>query len=494
VSFCVLVFLSYFSDNKFFQIPAGASLLILFTTIIMLTGAITFWMRSWQIAFWIAFFGVISYLNQFEWFNNPSTAYGLSYSIKQPYTNAYLDQLSDNYYSDDSLHTVKILNNWKIKNQNIQQREKPILVLISASGGGQRAALLTFKSMYLLDSLTNHHFFNSTAYISGASGGALGAAYYRELKRLRYIDRTSDNSSYFTQKLSKDVLNPIALSIAVNDIFVPFRKASLKNYEHYKNRAYALEMGLNQNTEGILDKPMSAFSEYERLASIPIMTFTPTILEDGRKLIIASSPVSYLCKPGKNSDLVDGVDFTRLFESNNARNLSLLTALRMSASFPYISPKTVLPTSPSISVMDAGLRDNLGGQNLIRFIETFSTWLSENTSKVILLQIRDTPYQPQFSKEVSRSVLANAFDPIAGFYSNFERFQQYEFVSGLNQVTCALNVPFETHIIQYGKNETEQIEASISWHLTSLEKQSVINSIFDQGNMRSIANVAAQLK
>ena len=45
-------------------------------------------------------------------------------------------------------------------------------------------------------------------------------------------------------------------------------------------------------------------------------------------------------------------------------------------------PATALPTVPQVEVMDAGIRDNYGVLNAIRFIYEFKDWIEENTSGV----------------------------------------------------------------------------------------------------------------
>jgi hypothetical protein len=85
----------------------------------------------------------------------------------------------------------------------------------------------------------------------------------------------------------------------------------------------------------------------------------------------------------------DMVDFGALFAKQNPMNLRMLTALRMNATFPYILPNVWLPSTPVIDVMDAGLRDNFGQEVALRFTRVFKDWILENTSGVVLIQIRD---------------------------------------------------------------------------------------------------------
>ena len=48
-----------------------------------------------------------------------------------------------------------------------------------------------------------------------------------------------------------------------------------------------------------------------------------------------------------------------------------------------------MPTEPSIEVMDAGVRDNLGLHTSINYIDKFKHWIGDNTSGIIIVQIRD---------------------------------------------------------------------------------------------------------
>ena len=92
---------------------------------------------------------------------------------------------------------------------------------------------------------------------------------------------------------------------------------------------------------------------------------------------------------GKNSK-IRGVDFQGLFRANEPERLSFLTALRMSASFPYITPNISLPAEPRVEIMDAGISDNFGIADAIRFVDVFKEWITANTGGVVFLVVRDT--------------------------------------------------------------------------------------------------------
>ena len=55
------------------------------------------------------------------------------------------------------------------------------MILINSSGGGVRSSLWNVLVMQKVDSILNGELMRNTTLITGASGGMLGAAYYREL-------------------------------------------------------------------------------------------------------------------------------------------------------------------------------------------------------------------------------------------------------------------------------------------------------------------------
>ena len=100
---------------------------------------------------------------------------------------------------------------------------------------------------------------------------------------------------------------------------------------------------------------------------------SPSIVNDGRRLIIASQPVSYLAKnvPQDGFDFLpanDAIEFTDFFKKQNASNTKFSSIMRMNSTFPYVLPAVCLPSEPVIKVMDAGLRDNFGTKNALRFL------------------------------------------------------------------------------------------------------------------------------
>ena len=147
-----------------------------------------------------------------------------------------------------------------------------------------------------------------------------------------------------------------------------------------------------QNTQGIMDKSLNEYAGLEQNGEIPHMFITPAVVNDSRRMIISTRPVRYMMQapfgqkyPGEI--MVDAVDYYTLFQNQDAGSLRFLTALRMNATYPYITPNVHLPTDPVIEVMDAGFRDNFG-----LFSEAFwAVWRSLGILWYLFGVLGDTP-------------------------------------------------------------------------------------------------------
>ena len=117
--------------------------------------------------------------NRFHLFQFRNYAYGLNYDFKSKYDHENISDLQqDKSQLEKAVNeNIEILNNWSQKNKGIN---KPKMVFINTSGGGLRSALWTVHVLNYLDSLTNQQLTKQTHLITGASGGMIGAAFYRE--------------------------------------------------------------------------------------------------------------------------------------------------------------------------------------------------------------------------------------------------------------------------------------------------------------------------
>ncbi|TXB66635.1 patatin-like phospholipase family protein [Vicingus serpentipes] len=496
--FLTLIGLGFLSENPIFIIPAGASVVLFFTTILILFSAMHTWLQGWTGFTFIVLFIIVNLLSKYQTFSYTNMAYGLNYTTqKAEYSIKTINDLKNNNknFNTDYYNELKILENWKSKNN---QAAKPKLIYINTSGGGSRASLWTFFTLQQLDSLFNNKVFKQSHLITGSSGGMIGAAYYRELYLLNQHNNLKPDitNRIYINNMAKDLLNPIAFYMATNDFFIRTKKYNYNGNNYTKDRGYAFEKQLLINTENILDKKLLDYKSPEVNAQIPIMIFSPTIINDGRRLLISAQHISYLNNNNPNNNtfsqpIAENIEFSRLFKNQDAANLKFTSALRMSATFPYIMPNVSLPSEPQIDVLDAGMRDNYGALSTFKHIHTFKNWINDNTSGVIVITIRDKSKDKLIENNPLKSIIESANSPIGSLYGNLFQIQDYNLDDMLQYLSADLSHPID--VIDF-ELESNNNQISLSWHLTKKEKTNVLNSIHSKNNQKSIVRLAKLLE
>ncbi|MBS1490938.1 MAG: patatin-like phospholipase family protein [Bacteroidetes bacterium] len=506
--FAMVLALGVFKDYPHFQLPAAASFMIFLSIFVMLFGAFKYWFGGWSATMGLLFFLVINYLVGEDFFSKKYEAFGLDYAeTPAPYTVAALEKQVDSAVMEQDRHTLLTqLGHWKNK---FTDGTKPKMVFLCVSGGGKRAALWAMNSLQRCDSLTQGKLMENAVLITGASGGLIGASYFRELILQKKLGKKVDPyASLHRHKISTDNLNPLIFSLLANDLFVGFTKFQYAGIQYERDRAYTFENQLNEITEGMLDKPITDYAPYEKHAIIPMIILTPTVVNDGRKIYIGSQPVSFMNYEVRNysHSKVSGIDFLRFFQDQGAPQLRFLSALRMSATFPYITPNTSLPTDPSIQIMDAGISDNFGLSEAIRFLYAFKEWASENTSGVVFVSIRDSPKLQNIAAAKGSTIIDNLTQPISSVYNNFENFQDINSDLIIGEAHSWMNVPIYRVDIQYQAENYVPIlqhmdsirqnnaRASLSWRLTTREKESIVENINSSRNQAEIDKLINLLK
>jgi hypothetical protein len=422
-------------------------------------------------------------------------AYGLNYTNRseRPLYNRehLLEMCSMSNVEADKARMIRILENWKKK----QKEEKPLMLIINTSGGGSRSAAFTMNILQKLDKLNGGRLMDKTFMITGASGGMFGAAYFRELSRLRdYKDSTiNPDDRKYTDAISGDLLNPLFSSFVARDLFSPAQKFYVGNYEYIKDRGYAFEQKLNKNTGGVLDRQLRDLAPDEAAARIPLMLFSSVITRDSRTMLISTQPISFLMRPVFDSSRIktidpDAVDFGSFFYKQDPMNVRMLTALRMNATFPYVLPNVWLPSEPVIDAMDAGFRDNFGEQVGIRFVHVFRDWINKNTRGVLLIQIRDRKTggweYPFESKDITEIITK----PLLLLQYNWYKMQEYNQNDLLSVMEGYMGNNFYKMTFQYEPKLANE-GAALNFHLSRKEKIDIANAVNSSLNQQIFKSV-----
>ena len=296
--------------------------------------------------------------------------------------------------------------------------QKPILVAVAACGGALRAGLWT---AVVLDSIRAKipEFPNHVRFVTGASGGMVGAALFvtSRVNEPRDGGPPAPPRSHETlaDRIAGDYLSPIARQFILRDLpyFVfPWRQSY--------DRGHALEDALaDDRKRSEMGYTFAQLRDAERLGKIPSLVFSPMLVEDGRRLLISNLDLADLTtidgedllsegrkeivelieretpQPLEPRDslefrkinAVSAVEFFKLFPEA-VDSFRVVTAVRMNATFPVVTPAGVLPTDTPRQVVDAGYYDNYGVDLAAGLIFAHRDWIAENTSGVLLVQVR----------------------------------------------------------------------------------------------------------
>jgi hypothetical protein len=497
-----LVCLGLLGEIEIFKIPAGASIFLLFTIFMMIFSSVYRWFGGWSTLIFLLLFLLFNYSYRFDLLAI-DRIYGLTYNdVKADYSLDTFKEMNENktIQKQDIARTLDILNKWKIKNtDSTNPSKKPKMVFVNCSGGGLRSALWTFYTLQHIDSLTNSKLLSQTQLITGSSGGMVGAAYIRELylmKQQKKINNYYDQ--HYRDNMSKDILNPISFKIATSEWFFALQHFTLDGNKYPKDRAYALEKAINDNTENVLrDKRLYDYYLPEANATVPMMILSPSILNDGRKLLVSPLGISYITQNIPTNkigyvELYDAIEYSRFFKRQGAANTMFTSAIRMSATFPYISPSAALPSSPEMEIIDAGYRDNFGLETTLRFIKTFDEWISENTSGVIIVQIRDKNKTIPIDDNRPLTLLNALARPVGSCYSNLFSVQDFNQNAQIQMADSWAKSSIKIVNLQLKNEDDDHI--SLNWHLTNKEKRKVFSSIDMEENKQAINYIMEMLQ
>ncbi len=482
-------------DYPLVQIPAGATVFLIFSLYLMIVGAFYSRLKTWTITAGIVVFIILNYFSGKPQFRSVNYAYGMNYERAAPYNYERLQELTtDSIVNYDHQQELQVLENWK----NRQNEARPKMVILNLSGGGQRSALWAVTALQKIEAELGEGFYRRIHLITGSSGGMLGGAFYREARFRQDFPgaplKAADDTLRFL--IAKDLLNPVCYTLAVNDLFFRLREVQYNGRTYPLDRGYTFDRELEANTLGLLSRDFGEYRSLEASARMPTMILGPSIVGDGRKLLMGSRGLSYLTftKPFKGISKqreYDGVEYLRFFEEQSPRDLRFATALRMSASFPYITPLINMPSEPGMELIDAGVRDNEGFELGLRYIFEFREWIRKNTSGVVVVQIKANRPDEVPIRETPVTRLDRLVLPIGGVYKSFHNLQVYNKALLMELSRDELELPMEVVRFSLFKKEDN---VSLSWHLTGNEKHNIISTIDSEFNREALADLAAALQ
>lgn len=304
------------------------------------------------------------------------------------------------------------LNRWKERVTALPgSSDKPDLVVVTTSGGAYRAAYWT---AIVLDRLCQESrpdgalpgLADKIRLITGASGGMVTAAYFAALRADQATGDSADPLPSIERRLSEDTQtartpesqvmhangsapwasryadNPIerdSLTPVVQQLLSADLRSWIGRFRIPVDRGVVLE-----SQWLTLDRTFAQFRDAEESGQVPSIIFSPMVVETGQPLLISNLDLSQIRRWTGDAAL----ELFDLFPEAR-ETFHLRTAVRLNATFPYISPAVSLPTEPSRRIVDAGFYDNYGINVATAFLADphIRDWVEENVRRIVVVQI-----------------------------------------------------------------------------------------------------------
>lgn len=268
------------------------------------------------------------------------------------------------------------------------------VTLVCCEGGGIQAAAWTGQVLQGLSTIDPDdpdfapQFSKSIHLISSTSGGSVGALHYLESFDPETGIPDPDRLSRVASAAADPSLQEALWGLIYPDLFRPLLPVRL--YSPEVDRGWAIERAFIRTTELVRgdnagDSNISDWMRRAQSGKMPGVCFNTTSLTEGRQMAIATLdyPVSYAHPSGQGQPYASAIayrTFDHLYHpagQKSAPDMSKVTAARMSATFPYVTPSArgrytsdSEEEPPAFYIADGGYFDNLGTVAAVEWIRS----------------------------------------------------------------------------------------------------------------------------
>lgn len=352
------------------------------------------------------------------------------------------------------------------------------VVIVSASGGGIRAALWTGV---VLEGLTQveantPELKDRIVLMSSVSGGSVGSMYYYAKEYLGNLAADSASTAGGTTSLAPVVWGfayPEALRLVLG---------SWMNPVNHIDRGWAQEVAWGQQISG--DPMISSLSQAVKTGDSPLHIYNSCLLETGQRYLISPAKADL---PRFVNEKQEGTRQTlpRALDSRQLDlDMRLVTAARLSATFPYATPQArseyvsdddefQFTDQQKYRVADGGYYENSG---LLTSIELFDRYLEDQPmnsgpKRVAFIEIRADPGDFGTWKSPNKGGLktelvgpmTTAVNVVFGAQAARNR-QELRWMGQLWQKRNGVEVQHFVFYLSHGP---------LSWHLSEIEKMQI---------------------
>jgi hypothetical protein len=371
------------------------------------------------------------------------------------------------------------------------------IILAAASGGGIQAAAWTARVLTGLELRWRASqpkdvaaFSKSIRLISSVSGGGVGAMYFvnqfnttgglPEEKELAQVVADAQTSS----------LEDVSWALAYHDLWRVILPVFPRSFG---GRGRALERAWTTTSRDAasLETDLTKWVDGVRHGLRPANIFNATLVEAGERLLLSTT---YLPHP---PGTIGRWDFHSIYQK--MRDVAVVTAARLSATFPYVGPASRADVDPSggkaSHVVDGGYYDNYGISTLVEWLDIALDSLDRagklpNNLQILVIEIRQepSPLPAPVPDGSHRGWFYQAYAPLdalfavrtAGQRSHNQvelKLLQEKWAQKVNIQPSAI---FEFGSRQDGSPAPDLPAPPLSWHLTARQQEAIESEWSDQ--------------
>jgi hypothetical protein len=377
------------------------------------------------------------------------------------------------------------------------------ILVVAAAGGGIQASAWTAQVLSGLkqacDDDSPSLFEKSLRAVSGVSGGSVGLMYFLAAQK-----RSLSNIQEAAHAAAKSSLSEVthALSyIELGRAFFPFLIRDV-----YRDRGSALQEAWVTNAsrrqsyaDELKEATLRTWTQATAEKKLPAIIFNSTIVERGQRLAFSTVPLP--TQPGFEGFC----EFTGLYPR---RDVSILTAARLSASFTFISPAArpatperqielkkifsdpaTAPSNENLHLVDGGYLDNSGITALIQLLHQKLNELRHKKpqglpKKLLVILIDAFPLAKQQYVKPHRGTLFQFWAPLLTLFTvrgaAHDAMAQREltlFREALSGIELSwIDFRFSAAVKHTGTQEMATDAPPLSWHLTKAQKHSIVQA------------------
>jgi hypothetical protein len=355
-------------------------------------------------------------------------------------------------------------------------------IVIAASGGGIQAAAWTARVLGGLVEYTQQKklpdrdlFSKSIRVISSVSGGSVGALFFVDAYNNGVLDRSRTEPVFKAAHASS--LDDIAWGLVYPDVF---RSVLPILMSPRIDRGWAIETSwlehLNKAHPSGGTPTLSSWRQDAIAHQRPAVIFNTTLVETGERFLF----------PTVDLPKADGRRSFRDLEGYEELDVRAVTAARLSATFPYVTPVSRAgccpPKTRRYHVADGGYYDNFGVASITELLDQATSGTNRaNIHRVLLIQISLNKPDGEPNSHSSRGWFFQAFAPVQTLLRMRDAAQLSRNATELRLLTDVLRgrgVELTVAQFPYNKPDRNGCDASVhhkepdqplSWHLTPAE-------------------------